>query len=274
MSDKLLKGKGRIVTDPDEIRNSLVVNRDQPGKRTSDEYNLISTATLLDFFAQAGWNPDQMKMRKSRKEETAATGKHIIRLSHPDYKIDGQGNINIMALNAHDGTAALKMGYGFFKFICGNGLVAGKILGVSARILHKDVNADSVFEAIEGLLGMVNRYTDQISSWTGVQLSDSRATEFARQAALLRWPDAKLRDTGDLLKVHRIEDDNNSLWSIYNRVQENASLGNAYLLKQGKDEKGAEYVISRKARPLIGAEADYIFNESLSDLAEEFAQAA
>lgn len=275
MSDKLLKGAGRIIADPDEIRNSAPVNCDDPSYRASKSYEMISTREILDVFESEGWSPKQMKMRKTRDPEAAATGKHIIRFEHPDYVVKDQGSINLMLRNSHDTTSALLLGMGFFKFACENGLVTGRLLGICARILHKNVNPDSIAKAIGETVGRINDYTGHIDSMSGKMLTDGQASEFARQAALIRWPDAKLKDTASLLQSHRTVDEGNSLWNVYNRVQENATQGNAILLKKGQDEEGKEYIISRKARPLIGAEQDFRFNEDLADLAHTmFLQAA
>lgn len=278
MSDKVTKnligGKGRIITDPEEIRASIIVNNEDPSKRVSESYDLIPTAQILDTFADHGWTPNSMKIRKSRKEEAAKTGKHIIRLSHPDYQLPNKiGDLNLMLRNSHDGTSSLIMGIGSFIFACENGLISGSVIGV-CRILHKKVNPESIALGIQENLERADRYIEQINDWQGIELQPAAAAEFARQAAAIRWPDARLQASDDLLKVRRQSDDGNSLWSIYNRVQENATLGDVRLLKDGKDEEGRHFVISRKARPLIGAEADYAFNERLSDLAYEFASAA
>jgi hypothetical protein len=62
---------------------------------------------------------------------------------------------------------------------------------------------------------------DEINEMKRKQLSFEDMQKFAFEAARLRFDDTSDVDINKLLKVNRIEDEGNDVWTVFNRLQEN-----------------------------------------------------
>jgi hypothetical protein len=99
------------------------------------------------------------------------------------------------------------------------------------------------------------------------QLSKDQMTEFAKQAALLRFTSKSYNEDNidkvvyidELLEATRAEDSGKRLWEVFNRVQERLVGGN-YHYKGTKDKP-------RKARPIKNFKQNFEVNQKLSELA-------
>lgn len=103
--------------------------------------------------------------------------------------------------------------------------------------------------------------------WQEQLLPQRRILEFAEQAAALRWPDKERRphiDFSQLSAAKRPADATNSVWNVYNRVQER-------LVQGGFEVTFGHNNPVRMARPLTGLERIITLNRDLWDLAAHFA---
>lgn len=92
-------------------------------------------------------------------------------------------------------------------------------------------------------------------------MSDIQITEFAGKAAMIRFGENVAVDLDELLEVERNEDSGNSLWTVFNRVQEKLITGGCSY------KMGAKM---RKARAVKNFSQDLKINEALWELAEEY----
>ena len=91
--------------------------------------------------------------------------------------------------------------------------------------------------------------------------------EFAKQAIDARFGGAQVTgiELSELLKAERDEDDGNTLWKVFNRVQEKIVGGSfTYVNEEGK---------LRKARPIKNFQQDMALNGQLWEIAEQFVAA-
>jgi hypothetical protein len=114
-----------------------------------------------------------------------------------------------------------------------------------------------VSDAVESFPGLVKK----INEFQNVELSDWQVTEFAGKAALIRFGENVKVNIDELLKVDRIEDSGNSLWEVFNRVQEKLINGDCSYTMGAK---------VRKARAIKNFSMDLKVNEALWTLAEEY----
>jgi hypothetical protein len=112
-------------------------------------------------------------------------------------------------------------------------------------------------EAVEAFPGLV----EKINEFQNVELSDIQITEFAGKAAMIRFGENVAVDLNELIAVERTEDSGNSLWTVFNRVQEKLITGGCSY------KMGAK---TRKARAIKNFSQDLKINEALWELAEEY----
>jgi len=168
----------------------------------------------------------------------------------------------ILFTNAHDGTSAAKFMMGVYRFICSNGLVVGSTYAKEV-VRHSGEQARSLIERVRALSKNTGPLFAQIDGWSRKELAPSETIEFARLAAVLRFGDAQRFDPAQLLATHRPEDENHTLWRVFNRVQENALSRTL----RGFSADGRALA----SRPVKSIDKTTDFNVQLWRLAEEFA---
>jgi hypothetical protein len=167
----------------------------------------------------------------------------------------------VLIINSHDTTKAFRLGIGFFRFVCSNGLIVGDFLADTGRVMHKGSAAASVLSYIDSFSSNVHNKILQITDMKNTVLSSSELEEFQIKAAEIIHP--SLVQTQQLLHINRMEDrGESSIWKAFNVVQENAMKGNYQIT-------GANSNL-RKARPIKDITRNIQVNSKLWNLAEEF----
>lgn len=231
----------------------------------SKRYSFISTHEIIERVTAEGFEVASARAAKPRTRQSQFTG-HEVRLNIAGAEPIQGAVPQVILLNSHDGSTSLRAMAGVFRFVCSNGLVVGNTVGKVAQ-RHQGVDSmEAVLERIRGLARETHRVYGTIERFSRVDLSTSKAREFARLAAQLRWGDAARYEPDEMLQVRRAGDDAGDLWSVFNRVQESAVRGGLQgLLRNGR---------AATSRPIGDIHRDVDFNADLWTLAEEFAEIA
>ena len=196
----------------------------------SERYTYIPTIEVLRGLRKEGFEPFMVAQSKSRIEGKTDFTKHMIRMRHAA-QADAKPEANeIILINSHDGASSYQMLAGVFRFVCCNGLVVGTVSN-DIRVPHKGNIQDDVIEGAFRVLDdfeAVDASADGMKALT-LEVDEQRA--FATAALALRYgertegqPPAPI--TADqLIEARRPEDLGNSLWTTFQRVQENALRG-------------------------------------------------
>ena len=137
----------------------------------------------------------------------------------------------IILINSHDGASSYQMLAGVFRFVCCNGLVVGDVSN-DIRIPHKGNIQD---EVIEGAFRVLDDFEAVDASTDGMKALDARAATRSAPSRRRRWrcatasgregqPPAPIT-AEQLIEARRPEDLGHSLWTTFQRVQENAMRG-------------------------------------------------
>ena len=114
------------ILSNDEVRSRAPsVFADTKAPRLTDRYEQVYTADLLPVLADNGYFPVQAAQKRVRKgsNEHAAHLMAFARQQDIANGVDNRGEI--VLFNSHDGTSAVKLFAGSFRFICSNGTIAG-----------------------------------------------------------------------------------------------------------------------------------------------------
>lgn len=228
----------------------------------SARYQFISSAEIVDRFAQEGWRVASSSVAAPRKRE-GAYAKHMIDFRHPDHEEINGSVPRIILVNSHDGSSSARVMAGVFRYVCSNGLVVGTTFGHEA-VRHTGDAAADLIHRMQGLAKNTSKLYSQIDRWSQIDMSRAQRTEFARFAAQLRWGDAQRFSPDELLEPRRAEDDRGDLWSVFNRVQENTVRGGL----EGLSRSGR----AATSRPLSDITRSVDYNAQLWQLAEEVAE--
>lgn len=198
----------------------------------SSRYTYIPTIDVLNGLRREGFHPFMVAQGSTRVPGKSDFTKHMVRMRHVSDQAKTEAN-EIVLVNSHDGTSSYQMLSGVLRFVCNNGLVCGE--GIEDyRVPHKGNIVDQVIEkawtTLDGF-GLVREVTDEMKS---VTLSDAQAERFAQAALQIRYEPEKDEEGNwiaapiearQLLLQRRAEDSDRSVWTTFNRVQENAVRG-------------------------------------------------
>jgi hypothetical protein len=251
----------------------------------SSRYGEMSTLQALEVLSDYGWQPVQALQKKPRVKGNVIYSAHMLAFSNPNMPvIEGEGRPEVILYNSHDGTSALKVFAGFYRFICSNGIIAGS--GFAGNVRHTKNNALGFETMLVDTLDRVPALMGLIDRLKGIQLDREQSRILAHRAASLRWDDLLAGDlhspvkagvyfdthtTNTILDPIRSSDTLPDAWTVFNRIQESVTRGKtvvASITKQGNDLR-FKY---RNARAL-GAVSELVrVNRGLWDIAREVAE--
>ena len=236
----------------------------------SKRYETIPTSNLISLMDDLGWKPVSGNQIRSRKAGSARTVKHAIVFQDQNAKANDNGVTGqVVLVNSHNAKSSYRLYYGLYRFVCANGLMVGDELA-QAKIRHmgRDAVYANIAEATESFVKHGSEVNSQIDRWMGIKLSRGQQIRFAKDAAILRFGEAKaswFKPEAFLQARNREDEGNFSLWSTFNRIQEN-------LVKGGVEGRSPKRHV--RLRGISGVDRCIDFNRDLWNLAGEYAAAA
>jgi type II secretory pathway component PulK len=148
-------------------------------------------------------------------------------MQHPDFAVkNSKGQDEAIASltisNSCSGNQPLKLDLGAYRQVCSNGLVAFDAASESSKIQHTRINAKDLDLFIFDLSTKSDKLIKEIHAMKDKNMSYDEIKRLAYNAAKLRFNEDDDKFNIDaLLKVNRVEDKNNDVWTVFNRIQEN-----------------------------------------------------
>lgn len=232
----------------------------------SARYTYIPTIEVLRGLQSEGFEPFFACQGRTRVEGKEGYTKHMLRLRHADQIARGGEDINeVILINSHDGTSSYQMLAGCFRFVCSNGLICGNVVE-DIRVKHSGKVVSEVVEGAFRILDGFGQVDASKDAFKSLQLSSGEQQAFARAALAVRYPDhdAPPVDVVDVLTARRYEDRDNSLWTTFQRAQENLVNGGVRVNARNNGRRSR-----RETRAITGIDGNVALNRGLWVLAEE-----
>jgi hypothetical protein len=207
-----------------------------PAESVSDRYQFVSSQEILERVMQDGW-----RITNATSQGRSQYAQHRVTLVHENelekaLSSDNEGIPRIEMFNSHNLTKRLMFAVGFFRFICSNGLIVASGPAETIRTKHRfnDDRLEQIMGQVSEISSRFPVINEKIESFKSRQLTDSEQASFAEYAIKGRFNyrpamPKRFRDTErvvERLLNHRREEDNgNSTWQVFNRVQENIITG-------------------------------------------------
>tara|TARA_R110000765_G_scaffold331716_1_gene422513 strand:- start:248 stop:622 length:375 start_codon:yes stop_codon:yes gene_type:complete len=122
---------------------------------------------------------------------------------------------------------------------------------------------DELSKVTNNMVEKIPTIVNNIKDMDSIELSEKEKITFAKKAILTRWPKGnEMLDVEDILQSVRIGDRGDSVWKIYNVIQEKLIKGG--LVFNNKKEK------MQKLRPIINIDRKICVNKNLWELAESY----
>lgn len=245
---------------------------DAASAKTSSKYLFIPTSKIVDAMIRADFIPVACKQTRSKDAEHA---KHVVHFSHRSIqdKLESKQELPLIRIqNSHDAKSSFQIDTGFFRLVCSNGLVMPGTMLNSARITHKVGMEQDVIEASYRVLDSFAAQTAQVDAMKLIELSPEEQALFAQSAVNLVFDAEQVKANTDkghplvntLLAARRQADKSSDLWTIFNRIQENA-------IKGGRRVFTAKGEV-RKMREVNSIDREKQINVELMALAQKMAE--
>lgn len=231
----------------------------------SQRYTYIPTIDVINGLRKEGFQPFMVAQGRTRVPGKADFTKHMLRMRH-EWQIDAPEAQEIILINSHDGTSSYQMLAGQYRFVCCNGLVCGDTIE-DIRIKHSGNIIDNVVQGAFDVLDGFNLIRDVTDEMKSITLSSEEQHVLAESALQLKYDGEEGTppiQAGQLLRARRFEDRDSTLWTTFNKVQENVIRGGI----PGINANGRRV----RTREVTAIDSDVKLNRALWTLAEKMAE--
>jgi hypothetical protein len=235
----------------------------------STRYSVIGTHDIVSQLEDRGFELDGASQANVRKQENVGFQKHLITMKYSAQQ-DANGVPTVLIRNSHNRSTGLSLYSGYIRFACLNGLISGTDIN-KFSIRHKKDWQYDVTEFVNGYQQHLVTMQKQRERMQDFQLTSHKEKQFAELAAALRYKPEDYMDYRELGRITRPEDRGNSLWLVFNRVQENLLKGEFDRRIITTQEDGSELETWGKAKIITAQDEIIRINRSLYDLAMKFA---
>jgi hypothetical protein len=184
----------------------------------------IPTLDVVQKLQTEGWKIQGVDEVRAKNRKIV---NNYVQMQHPDFAVkNSKGQDEAIASltisNSCSGNQPLKLDLGAYREVCSNGLIAFDAATESAKIKHTKINARDLDLFIHELSNKSNKMIKEINAMKDKNMSFDEIKMLAYNAAKLRFSeDDNKFDIDALLKVNRVEDESNDVWTVFNRIQEN-----------------------------------------------------
>ena len=267
----------------DEIRQRcpLVFATSPTNSKVSEKYTVANTYTVIQDMEKLGWRVVRAAQRRATKKSSGRFAYHMVALQNPDIKItkqvDGGEEIvecfpQIILTNSHDGLSCFQFRVGLYRCICSNGLVISDAELSEFKIRHIYYSFENLRAVVGRILEALPSKVERMSQMSNVLLSEDQKLDFAKKALSIRKGvkeeelQADEETYKDLLTPVRKEDEGDSLWNVYNVLQEKIVKGGYTTAEEGKK--------ARKVRKVTSFIKELDFSRRIDEVAQSYLMAA
>ena len=196
-------------------------------ENTSDRYQPISTAMVVEKLMSEGFYPTKAYQTGSRTKEKKLFSKHMIRFRRYDLNYSASEYFpEIILINSHDGLSSYRLMAGLYRLVCSNGMVAGSEYD-EVRVKHFGNIIDNVIEGTFDIVKCFDILMNAVQTMQSISLEQDEKLYLAQKAHSLRFEGnaAAAIKPEQLLRPRRVGDLDNDLFTVLNVIQENIIRG-------------------------------------------------
>lgn len=259
-----------IQSKPETVQ---LLMQDQ-GYKVSSRYSAVPTQALLQRILDAGYTVADISTAVPRNKDRIGFQKHLIRLRHPNMLPTLGGSVaELIIINSYDKSSSIRIMLGVYRFACANGLITGTSF-INYRIRHVGDPLTRAVDSLNSAQLLVPKLNEQIRLFIATPLNAKQQIDFATEVAMeLLKGKSKISEfePTHLLGVRRCADKGNDLWSILNRIQENALQGRLTYTVKATDHRGYTSYHRRRLRPVRAIDKQTAINQLVWNTAEKIA---
>jgi hypothetical protein len=230
----------------------------------SNKFGFISSSNLVQTLENKGLKLADVVESKIRKNKETRLGyqKHVMRFNTG--VSNAHGNLQLLAINSHEGSSALTFRLGFFRLVCSNGLIVGSDLIPQVKVRHTSNGLLKLDNAIDEVMEYQTAAKESMERMMNTKVNIETFETLSRNILKIRLDDKYSDKLVPLFESKRWEDDKQDLFSVFNVIQENVIRTGFYVMNK-------ETNVSTKIRAIKGVESNVILNNALFNEAMKFA---
>ena len=246
--------------------------------KVSEKYVQANTSTVINDMAKLGWYVVDAKQKGKRKNSSGIQSFHMVSFQNPNIKVIENGEVEafprIILTNSHDGMSSFKFMVGLYRLVCSNGLIVADATFEELTIRHINYTFEDLRHLVAKTVEALPQYIDTVNKMKSTNLTQEQKYDFALKMLKLRrnMPfDTNLTISditlNDILTPTRKEDEGDSVWSVFNVLQEKMIKGGS-MVESGRQNK------LRKMRPVKSFVRDINVNYDMYQTAMSYLNVA
>jgi len=195
----------------------------KPAEKMSGRYSFVQTYDIIEKFMGQGWD-----VYSAKQTGRGLHSRHQVRIRNSNLPAVGDNFFEAVITNSHNGTSLFSINAGLFRLVCSNGLTVPKSIFGTINIRHKGFDVSEIRRITDSFAETMPEIEKNVFEMRDRMLTDEEKISFANEAMILRWPNDNkpLSITSEMLvKPNRPEDEVQTLWNVFNTVQENFVRG-------------------------------------------------
>jgi Domain of unknown function (DUF932) len=201
--------------------------------KMSNKYTFVPTVEILENFDREGW-----KVYSAKQLGTSQYASHELRLRNGQLPQVGDSLVEAVIRNSHNGMSTFSVSAGLHRLVCSNGLTVPTSVADSITLKHVRVDMGLVRQITDEFADRLPMVQRSVGRMETTFLNEERTMDMLSKASLIRWEKGSVPaslNLQELLNPERVEDKGNSVWKVFNVIQEKFVRGGTkYASKRGR----------------------------------------
>jgi hypothetical protein len=216
-----------------EVAPSIFATSASP--KVSNRYSFVPTVDIVENFQREGWDISSVKQMGK-----GIHALHEVKFRNGELPNVGDTLVEAIIRNSHNGMSTLSVSAGLFRLVCSNGLTVPTSASDSFKVRHAGFELDDVKRITEDFAKKLPIIEGSVNRMMERELTIDEKLDFVRESANIRWKVGSVPnlDYEQILEPNRKEDEGDSLWQVFNVVQEKWIRGGVeYNTQRGRKTK-------------------------------------
>lgn len=205
-----------------------------PDPRMSSKYTFVPTIEILENFEQEGW-----QVYSAKQVGRGQYGNHEIRLRNGQLPQVGDSLVEAVIRNSHNGMSTFSVSAGLYRLVCSNGLTVPTSVASALTIKHMRVDMGVVRQITDEFADRLPLIQRSVGKMESTSIDQAKTVDMVNKATLIRWEKGSIPNTlniENLLKPERDGDVGNTVWKVFNVIQEKFVRGGTqYVSNRGRN---------------------------------------
>ena len=205
-----------------------------PDPKMSSKYTFVPTIEILEKFELEGW-----QVYSAKQVGRGQYGNHEIRLRNGQLPQVGDSLVEAVIRNSHNGVSTFSVSAGLYRLVCSNGLTVPTSVASALTIKHMRVDMGVVRQITDEFADRLPLIQRSVGKMESTSIDQAKTIDMVKKATLIRWEKGSIPNTlniENLLKPERDGDVGNTVWKVFNVIQEKFVRGGTqYVSNKGRN---------------------------------------